>query len=517
MTTPREIELKLECEVADLAALANHPLLRADGTPEAVVLTSTYFDTAKGDLRKGGLTLRVRREGDRRIQTVKAASASAGLFDRAEWETDIAGETPDLAVLAETPVPALLAAASKADLVPVFTTVVDRTTRLVVHGASLISATLDQGRIETPEGDVPLCEVELELDEGSPADLFGLAQVLAQTVPLRLGALSKSARGWSLVDGTLRKSSKAGAVRLDPDATAGDAFRAVAQACLHHLRLNEDVFLHGRHPEGLHQIRVALRRLRSALTLFKPILVTDPTAAQLRDEIKRVTEPFGRARNLDVFLETTLPAELEKRPDEAGLLDLRTRLEAERDRAHDAVIATLESPAWRSLILDVAAWIETGAWRTEGDAQGDGPARDAQAAEFAADILDRIRGRIRKRGRHLERLDAEARHRVRIEGKKLRYGAEFFASLYTDKKPHRRHKAFVQAVSELQDHLGALNDMATAHEVLASLATEGSTIPAPTLFAAGLTAGDNEVETKALLGKAADAHADLVDLKPFWR
>ena len=306
-------------------------------------------------------------------------------------------------------------------------------------------------------------------------------------------------------------------MRLNPDATAGEAFRAVAQACLHHLRLNEDVFLHGRHPEGLHQIRVALRRLRSALTLFKPILAPDPTAAQLRDEIKRVTEPFGRARNLDVFLETTLPAELEKRPDEAGLLDLRTRLEAERDRAHDAVIATLESPAWRSLILDVAAWIETGAWRTEGDAQGDGPARDAPAAEFAADILDRIRGRIRKRGRHLERLDAEARHRVRIEGKKLRYGAEFFASLYTDKKPHRRHKAFVQAVSELQDHLGALNDMATAHEVLASLATEGSTIPAPTLFAAGLTAGDNEVETKALLGKAADAHADLVDLKPFWR
>ncbi|MBW1279513.1 inorganic triphosphatase, partial [Escherichia coli] len=88
---------------------------------------------------------------------------------------------------------------------------------LVVHGASLISVTLDQGRVETPKGDVPLCEVELELNEGSPADLFGLAQALAQTVPLRLGALSKSARGWGLIDGTLRKSSKAGAVRLDPD------------------------------------------------------------------------------------------------------------------------------------------------------------------------------------------------------------------------------------------------------------------------------------------------------------
>ena len=513
MTTPREIELKLECGVADLPALASHPLLQADGTPEPVVLTSIYFDTAKGDLRRAGLTLRVRREGERRVQTVKAAASGAGLFDRAEWEGEIAGERPDLDRLAETPVPALLADLSDTDLQPVLTTVVERTTRLVVHGDSLISVTLDQGRIETKGGDVPLCEVELELEEGKPGDLFGLAQALAETVPLRLGALSKSARGWSLLDGTLRKSSKSGAVRLAPEATAGEAFRTIAQACLHHLRLNEDVFLQRRHPEGLHQIRVALRRLRSALTLFKPILAGDPATAHLRDEIKRVTEPFGRARNLDVFLETTLPAELEKRPDEAGLNDLRTRLEAERDWAHDAVIATLESPAWRSLILDVAAWIETGAWRSQTDA----PVRDAPAEDFAADILDRARRRIRKRGRHLDRIDSEARHRVRIEGKKLRYGAEFFASLYADGKRQKRHKAFVSALSDLQDHLGALNDMATAHEVLAGLTHDGSGVPAETLFAAGLTAADNEASTKALLAKAAEAHGDLIDVKPFWR
>ena len=179
MTTPREIELKLECGVADLPALASHPLLQADGTPEPVVLTSIYFDTAKGDLRRAGLTLRVRREGERRVQTVKAAASGAGLFDRAEWEGEIAGERPDLDRLAETPVPALLADLSDTDLQPVLTTVVERTTRLVVHGDSLISVTLDQGRIETKGGDVPLCEVELELEEGKPGDLFGLAQALA--------------------------------------------------------------------------------------------------------------------------------------------------------------------------------------------------------------------------------------------------------------------------------------------------------------------------------------------------
>jgi CHAD domain-containing protein len=304
-------------------------------------------------------------------------------------------------------------------------------------------------------------------------------------------------------------------VALAPDATAGEAFRAIAFACLSHLRLNEDVFLHNRDVEALHQLRVALRRLRSAFTLFKPVLAQDATAATLRDEIKRITEPFGHARNLDVFLAETLPAEMAKRPDEAGLDDLQRRLEAERDRAYDGVLATLESQEWRGLVLDVAAWLETGGWRTGPAA----PDRDGPASDFAAQVLDKALRRIRKRGRHLDRLEAEERHRVRIEAKKLRYGAEFFASLYTEKKLRKRHKAFVSALSDLQDHLGSLNDQATAHTVLAGLVAvpDPQEIPGETAFAAGLAAGDNEADGKKLLKAAAEAHGDLVAVKPFWR
>jgi triphosphatase len=130
-----------------------------------------------------------------------------------------------------------------------------------------------------------------------------------------------------------------------------------------------------------------------------------------------------------------------------------------------------------------------------------------------------VRKRIRKRGRHLDRLDPEARHRVRIEAKKLRYGAEFFASLYADKKSHKRHKAFVSALSDLQDHLGALNDQATAHSVLASLviSPDHPPVAGETLFAAGLAAGDNEADARKLLKAAAEAHRELLDVKPFWR
>lgn len=514
MGAPREIELKLQCEGAELAELGRHPLMQAGDPSEPVLLTSTYYDTADHDLHKAGLTLRVRANGERHVQTVKVDEAGAGLFDRPEWETVISGAEPDLSVLADTPVPGILQSSHSPDLRRVFATLVERTTRSLREGDSRIEATFDQGRIETPNGDVPLWELELELKDGTPGDLFALAQVLSETVPVRLGALSKSARGFRLVDGTLRRASKAGAVRFDSEATSGEAFRAIAQSCLRHLRLNEDVFLHNRDPEGLHQIRVALRRLRSAFSLFKTVLAADPAGTHLREEIKRVSAPFGHARNLDVFLAVTLPTEIEKRPGEPGLADLQARLETERTRAHDTVVAVLESQSWRSLILDLAAWIEIGPWRT-GPAT---PERDRPAADFAADILSRIRRRIRKRGRHLDRLDPESRHQVRIAAKKLRYGAEFFASLYGEKKPHKRHKAFVAALSDLQDHLGALNDMATAHDVLAAIASgsDGAPVSGETGFAAGLTAADREAETKELLKAAARAHEDLMAVKPFW-
>ncbi len=513
MSAPREVELKLECVGPDLSALARHPLLQ--GTPEPQLIVSTYFDTADQDLRAAGLTLRVRRKGETFVQTVKSGEGGVGLFDRAEWEVAVAGETPDREAFADTPVRAVLEAAGKPALVPLFSTVVMRAEHPIEYGASRILATLDAGRVETPaSGDTTLSELELELESGSAGDLFALAQALAETVPLRLGARSKSERGYALLDGRSLRPRKAEPVAIPEEARAADAFRLVALACLRQLRLNEEVFLAARPAEALHQMRVALRRLRSAFSLFKPILEGDPRAAALNEEIKRVTAPFGEARNLDVFLATTLPAEIERRPDEPSLAALRERLEAEHARAYAAVMATLDAPEWRALLIDLVAWIETGPWR-------EAPGADEPAPDFAARVLERFRRRVKRRGRHLDRLDPEERHRVRIAAKKLRYGAEFFAGLYGSKKARKRHKVFGDALSDLQDHLGALNDLATAHTVMAGLAVPGDGAAGPVdgavAFAAGLTAADKEAEAGTLLEKAAEAHDDLVDVKPFWR
>ncbi len=400
-------------------------------------------------------------------------------------------------------------------LAPIFKTVIQRTERPVRFEESDIAVTLDAGRIESEQGDASLCEVELELKQGDPSALFALAKVLGESVPLRLGALSKGERGEALLDGTLRRPRKAETPVFEPGITAGEAFARIVQGCLRQYGINEAVFLHTRDLEALHQMRVALRRLRSAFSLFKPMLAGDAQAETLRADLKSAIEPFGTARNLDVFLAETLTAEIERRPDEAGLTALKDRLSADRERAYAAVLDVVNGGAWRNLLLDLVAWTEIGAWRRAATL----PHRDRPAEDFAAETLEKLRRQLKKRGRHLDTLSPEERHRVRIVGKKLRYGAEFFAPLFPEKKAVKRRKAFTEALSDLQDHLGALNDLATAHEIAAGLIepSAGGAAPGAAIFAAGLTAGGGEARAGSLLGEAAEAHEELLEVRCFWR
>lgn len=511
MTTPRETELKLEFEASDLATLSGHPLLGGSTAEER--LTSVYFDTEDRRLSEAGYTLRVRSDGARHIQTVKAAGTGAGLFERPEWEWIIDGAEPDLKPLCDTPVADLLD--RKSTLKPLFSAAVERSVRAIDRGDTRIEVAVDRGRITAIDGAIdrvaPINELELELKGGTAADLFALARDLNASVPLRLGVMTKAERGFALLAGRLDRFSKAEPLRLDPAMSAGAAFQAIAQACLRHMRRNEEALLAHREVEALHQLRVSLRRLRSAFSLFGD-LVDDARSPGLRAELKRLSEPFGVARNLDVFLRSTLPAERERRPDEAGLLNLEKHLEGERTKAYDAVVAILRSAEWRLFLLDLVTWVDAGPWLAPDAPQAD--RRDGLARAFAAEELERRRRKLKKRGRGLDELDPEARHQVRIAAKKLRYGAEFFGSLYPKPKAAKRHKVFVGALSDLQDCLGDLNDISTAHRLTEDL-TRGA--PDSAIFAAGLTTADMEERTARLLAAAAKAHAALIDVRPFWR
>lgn len=513
MSEPKEIELKLVCSRNDLLALQDHPRLTAAPTQDGAKLISVYFDTADGELRQAGYVLRVRSTEGRHIQTVKAAGD--GLFERPEWEQVTASAEPDRNALRKTPVAKLLG--KKAELSPAFTVWVERRTYQIQQGASRIEVALDQGDIETPWEDaptLPVSEVELELKEGSAADLFVLAQVIGSHVPVRLGVQSKAERGFALLDGQPMGVRKAEPVLLRPEMTAAEAFRAVAHACLRHMRLNEDLLLDRRDADALHQTRVAIRRLRSAFSLFGG-MISDVRSAGLRAELKRLSEPLGRARNHDVFLSKTLPAERARHPDEQGLLNLEKYLEEQRSAAYAEVQAILRSEEWRRFLIELVAWINAGPWLTVDD-NALAQHRDQPARDYAVGVLEKRRRQVKKRGRHLNELSPEDRHQVRIAAKKLRYGAEFFASLYTDKKQSRRHKEFVAALSDLQDALGDLNDIATGHEIVDDLSFEqmGSR---SAVFAAGVTAADIEARTEKLLKDARDAYGELIDVRPFWR
>lgn len=512
---PREIELKFEVRPSEVPALLDHPLIRDARGGRDAGLRSVYFDTWDLALRGAGLTLRVREEAGGHVQTVKAAGAAAvGLFDRSEWERTVPGPDPDVDAAKGTPVRKLLGRRGFAELRPLFTTVVERRIAVLDVAGGRVEVAVDRGRIEAGSRTQELCELELELKDGPSSALFAAARVLAEAVPLRPAVATKSERGYVLALGEADIPVKAATVPLGPALTAAQGFQAIAWGCLRQLRLNEAILLRGSEVEALHQTRVALRRLRSALSLFKAV-VADEERDALAAALRRLSEPLGRARNLDVFLGTTLPAEIERHPDEERLRALGARLGAEREEARAAVRAVLESRDWARALFGLVAWIEAGPWLRSGE-PAQAARRDAPLRDFAVEALDRRRRQVRRRGRHLAGLDPHDRHEVRIAAKKLRYAAEFFLPVFaSSRKAGRRAKAFLGALESLQDHLGDLNDIATAHLLTAEFA--GDAGPAPLAFAAGVLAADQDSRSAGLLAAAARAHAAFGEAKPFWR
>lgn len=482
-----EIELKLELTLKDADALEASGLLQGD--PEIREQRSIYFDTADHALSKKGFSLRIRRWGKNCIQTIKAdGPSSAGLFARSEWERSVKGDVPILDYT--TPILTLLGDAADT-IAPVFEVQAERRTWIVDEGGTTIELVLDRGEIVAGERQAAICEIELELKNGDPAALFTLARRINAVAPLRLGVLTKAERGYGLI-GRLAKAIKANPVALANEMTAAQAFQYIVQSCVRQFRLNETLLLVARDPEALHQARVALRRLRSAFSIFKPLVVANSGAA-LREELRWLGLELGDARNLDVLLERSKPGKL------------HDGIRAAREAAYDRVDAALRSVRVRALMLDLAEWTVWGDWLRASDAEGD---RQQPAREFAVHALDRFHRKVKKGGRSVATADDAARHELRKDAKKLRYAAEFFTSLFERKKEQRRFKKFVAALEELQDHLGVLNDIATAPQVIEQLGFADDPA-ASALLGKG--------KRKALLEAAAGSHDDLIDTRRFWR
>ena len=503
VSSGREIELKLALDENGAARLKAHPALTDIGATTARQV-STYYDTPDAALREAGFSLRVRQAKGRFVQTIKQQGhGSAGMFDRPEWEEEIERAEPNLERAAKTPLGEHLGRKVRKRLEPLIRSDVERTTWIVRRGEADIEVVLDEGTVAGGAASERIAELELELKSGRPEALISFARALGERTPLRLGVLTKAERGYALAAGLRGRVQKAEPIKLSPELTTAEGFAAIAASCLKHFRLNEEIVVATRDPAALHQARVAMRRLRSAFTFFRPV-IADDASPRLREEVRWFTNQLGDARNLDVLLKRAPHGKHAN----AGDVELTRILEAARERAYAAVEEAMNSLRLRRLMLDLVGWIGTGAWR-------DGETTRRPLGEFGWSRLDQRWRKVKKGGRGIATLAMEPLHSLRIEVKKLRYAVEFLASLETRKEAITRREAFSAALEDMQEHLGELNDVETARSLVGTLLAGQPHAEGMMTSAARWIA--HHPHDKDPLKASEEAYGRLVEAGPYWR
>jgi phosphohistidine phosphatase SixA/CHAD domain-containing protein len=286
-----------------------------------------------------------------------------------------------------------------------------------------------------------------------------------------------------------------------------EALAAIFANCLDHLRANEAAARASR-PEGVHQVRVAARRLRSALKLFAALL---PQARRdaLDRELAWLADTLASARELDVFQADVVRMAEAAAFDEAEVLAaLESRVRERREAAHRRVVEALNSSRYSALRRRVRRW--RGSGRSAGaGAPGANPPNE-RLGRLARRLLARLHARALKRGRRFPELDAEARHRVRIALKRLRYAVDFFRSLY-DREAHGR---YLRRLKRLQDGLGRANDWAASERLLGELVggdDDGALARGAAIVLAGQRRSVSALEPRLRQGWRSFERA-----RPFW-
>jgi inorganic triphosphatase YgiF len=455
-----EVELKLSAAPRTLARLASDPLLgKPSGAPQSLV--AIYFDTPRFSLWRQGLVLRLRRERGRWVQTVKGQGAlDAGLHRRIESSSRARSSVPDLEHIADEDVRKRVAQIIGAKrLVPIFRVEVERDTRVVSPAPeSTIEISIDRGAIIAGAGRLPVSEVELELKAGPAWRLFELALAVSQRHAARLAHRSKAERGYELAGAIRAAPVRASLGVVHRGMSANEAFKAICVTCLNHLQANQPGVLRGEDPEYLHQARVALRRLHSGFDAFKPIADSEAFKSHARS-LREFTRALGPARDWDVFAGQTLAPVMEQFPGHAGLAAFEraaARLRADTNRTTRRLFA---SRRYQRILLGLGAWLAQG--QCLKDAEG-----TADVQDHAGDTLERCYKRVLKRGKKIKSPNLRRLHRLRIATKKLRYAAGFFSPLY----PWRRAQPMAGTLNDLQDVLGAINDCASAPDMIEACA-----------------------------------------------
>ena len=448
-----EIELKLKLTVDIARQLPSHPLLTGL-TPQILRLYNTYYDTPDLALHRQRIALRFRKKGPDWLLTVKSAEpASGGLSVRNEWECPAQPGVFNFTHVDDVDLRRLLT--DQFDTFQaIFTTHFRRTLWQVPFGESLIEVAVDRGSIQSRDNKARIAEMELELLHGRIADLFALVQRLQRDFPLQALLASKAERGYDLYQPRPLSPSHQAPLTALPGNTPIAAFRHIALGCLHHFQCNTPGLTMVDAPEFVHQARVALRRMNAAMALFKPLLPIHFVTRYSR-AWRALGRALGEIRDRDVLAHSTLPPLREAFPDARDLQRLIEFSQRQPRTARRHLIPLFEHDDAHTLLLDF-----TGALYALNESS------TVDLAEWAKTRLAGLEQRIRQHTLEQTLDTARQRHALRLKIKRLRYACEFFQPLIATTEPTPDRANYLQSLIRLQNHLGQLNDLACARQLL---------------------------------------------------
>lgn len=481
-----EVELKFLVPPETRAAIAAE-MARKSASLERRRLAALYLDTAERHLARAGIAWRMRREGRRWVQTLKASGTNA--LERFEHEVSRPGPAHDASAHAGTRIGDKLirllsdSGNGQLEIGVRFQTDIWRISRRIGSRGALVEVAFDEGKLLSNEQSLRVREVEFELVSGSASAMLILAKRWRKRFGLIYDPRSKAERGDRLAQGSVFSPiRKAQVPEYSRDASAVQAFGTVLDECLAHISRNAICLVDGDREsriEHVHQVRIGIRRLRSALRSFEEWVPAAPQA--IIDEVRSLFVKLGRARDSDI-LASGVAAELEKvgapalaLPDDEAGPDLVAMV-----RAANSQNMLLDWIAWRMSLADApsdrsrepAEAVTLVALKEPGVEQLAAPGDQQQqldlqfqgrddAKAFHRNVEKRLRRwhrRIVADYKDFDNLEEEGLHSLRKRIKRQRYAVEFFAPVLRRRGVER----YLKPLTLIQDRMGQLNDLMVA-------------------------------------------------------
>jgi inorganic triphosphatase YgiF len=501
-----EFEFKLELTPQQMARLASHPALAnlATGQPTVSTVRSIYFDTPDHRLRAQGISLRLRSIGDKWVQAVQSSNGRGSGTGDSNAEID--HPEPSIGQIKDGKLRRMIRkAVSTSTLEPQFETIVTRTIHNLHSEKGHLELALEDGVVRAGNAEGKLCEAELGLKEGPPDCLLETASALFAQEAVKPSQTSEVERGYDLLLGRRDKTVtplKAQIPVLRGDETCAQALFLFTDAAAEQIVRNRRALLETDDPESAHQLRIGLRRLRSAIRAFRA-LGDSPAACEMELLARTLGRSVGPLRNADVFIDGVLAPVAGTKKGEPGFAKLRSALEAHRAAMREQVRVVLNGEQWTKLQIHLALWPRT-IWT---DRSLQVPVR-----AFATKTLTKTWKKVAKRAVEIDDLTIEGRHDMRKVLKGFRYTCEFFGSLY----PPRKVGPFIKDLKRLQDVFGYLNDVATAGE-LNGICHERCRKSLAAQRAVGFVLGWHDARASAAWDHVLEAWDRLESRKHFWK